>query len=197
MEELLKIQSELKAPKNQHNNFGNYDYRSAEDILQAVKPLLKENGLTMTISDEVVEVGGRIYVKAKVTVAKDGEVVQTTTAFAREQLDKKGMDEAQITGSASSYARKYALNGMFLIDDVKDPDADEYNNGKNSKNQRNKPKTQSGIDFDEARNRYSRMTKSELRKEYVAVNMSGNYSEKQREALLNMIKKAQETAKDE
>ena len=119
---LLKIQSELKAPKNQFNKFGNYSYRSAEDILEAVKPLLSKYSCQMTISDEMVSVGERIYVKATVTFT-EGEKVTTVSAFAREEETKKGMDAAQITGSASSYARKYALNGMFLIDDTKDPDA--------------------------------------------------------------------------
>ena len=119
---LLKIQSELKAPKNQFNKFGNYSYRSAEDILEAVKPLLSKYSCQMTISDEMVSVGERIYVKATVTFT-EGEKVTTVSAFAREEETKKGMDAAQITGSASSYARKYALNGLFLIDDTKDPDA--------------------------------------------------------------------------
>lgn len=121
-EKLLKIQSELKAPKNQRNNFGNYNYRSCEDILEAVKPLLKVNGLTLTISDEIVEMAGRFYVKATCTLT-DGEKVIEASAYAREAENKKGMDDSQITGSCSSYARKYALNGLFLIDDTKDADA--------------------------------------------------------------------------
>ena len=116
------IQSELKAPKNQRNTFGNYNYRSAEDILEAVKPLLLKHECTMTISDTIVEVGGRVYVKATATFL-DGDNTTEVCAFAREEETKKGMDAAQITGSASSYARKYALNGLFLIDDTKDPDA--------------------------------------------------------------------------
>ena len=116
------IQSELKAPKNQYNSFGNYKYRSAEDILEAVKPLLKKHDCMMTISDTIVEVGGRVYVKATATFL-DGDNRTEVCAFAREEETKKGMDAAQITGSASSYARKYALNGLFLIDDTKDPDA--------------------------------------------------------------------------
>lgn len=122
MKELIAIQSELKAPKNQRNNFGNYNYRSAEDILEAVKPLLKKHACSMTVSDEIIEVGGRIYVKATATIKSEKEA-ETATAYAREEETKKGMDAAQITGSASSYARKYALNGLFLIDDTKDPDA--------------------------------------------------------------------------
>lgn len=113
---LAEIQGKLKVPKNQTNSFGGYKYRSCEDILEAVKPLLGEN--VLTISDELVQVGDRYYVKA---VARFNQV--EVTAYAREEETKKGMDGAQITGSASSYARKYALNGLFLIDDTKDSDA--------------------------------------------------------------------------
>lgn len=113
------VQSTLHAPKNQRNNFGNYNYRSCEDIMEAVKPLL--NGLVLTVNDDVVLVGDRIYVKATATIT-DGEHTVSNTAFAREPSVKKGMDDSQITGAASSYARKYALNGLFLIDDNKDAD---------------------------------------------------------------------------
>lgn len=119
---LLDIQARLKAPKGQTNNFGHYKYRSAEDILEAVKPLLKENGCFLTISDDIVMVGSRIYVKATITLSKNGETIHTT-AFARESESKSGMDASQITGAASSYARKYALNGLFCIDDTKDANA--------------------------------------------------------------------------
>lgn len=123
MEELKKIQQELKAPKNLTNKFGGYRYRSAEGILESVKPLLGKNNCTLTISDDVVAVGTRVYIKAVATLTnKSGENV-TTTAFAREEETKKGMDASQITGTASSYARKYALNGLFAIDDTKDADA--------------------------------------------------------------------------
>jgi len=118
---LLSVQAALKAPKGQYNAFGKYNYRSCEDILEAVKPLLFEHGLTLIISDSVVAVGDRIYVQA--TAAIRGEDIQVSvTAYAREEEDKKGMDGSQITGAASSYARKYALNGLFLIDDTKDSD---------------------------------------------------------------------------
>lgn len=127
MDALKKIQTELKAPKNQYNNFGKYSYRSAESILEAVKPLLSQYGAELTLSDDIIEVGGRIYVKATAKIT-DGKEIITTTAFAREPEDKKGMDSSQITGTASSYARKYALNGLFLIDDTKDADTDEYHN---------------------------------------------------------------------
>ena len=122
MEKLIAVQKELKAPKNQRNNFGGYNYRSCEDILEAVKPILAKHGLLLTLSDEMVEVGGRVYVKATAMLrGDDGNVV--VTAFAREDEERKGFDGAQITGSSSSYARKYALNGLFCIDDTKDSDA--------------------------------------------------------------------------
>jgi hypothetical protein len=119
-QKLERIQKQLKAPKNQHNKFGGYNYRSCEDILEAVKPLL--DGCVVTISDTIREVGGRIYVEAEATIS-DGVNQINVTAFAREPEDRKGMDASQITGAASSYARKYALNGLFLIDDTKDADA--------------------------------------------------------------------------
>lgn len=118
--ELARIQQALSAPKNKRNSFGGYNYRSCEDILEAVKPLLGD--AVLTISDEIVEVGGRVYVRATARLAMGGEAVEVS-AYAREAETKKGMDEAQITGSASSYARKYALNGLFCIDDNADPDA--------------------------------------------------------------------------
>lgn len=120
-QKLIEIQAELKAPKSQFNKFGGYNYRNCEDILEAVKPLCAKHEIVPLLSDEIVLIGERYYVKAvaKVTDGKD-EII--TTAFARESLDKKGMDESQITGSASSYARKYALNGLFCIDDTKDAD---------------------------------------------------------------------------
>jgi len=119
---LIKVQSELKAPKGQRNKFGNYNYRSAEDILEAVKPLLAANGMTMQISDSVAEVAGIPYIESMVVVS-DGETDRVVTAQAGIDPNRKGMDIAQCFGASSSYARKYALNGMFLIDDTKDPDA--------------------------------------------------------------------------
>ena len=119
---LSKIQAELKAPKGQRNTFGKYNYRSAEDILEAVKPLTAKNGLILTLSDEIELIGDRIYVKATARLT-NGEQEVVTVAFAREEENKKGMDASQVTGAASSYARKYALNGLFCIDDTKDPDA--------------------------------------------------------------------------
>lgn len=132
-EVLIKIQSDLKAPKGQYNDFGKYHYRSCEDILEAVKPLLKELNVSLTLSDEIVNVGDRYYIKAIATLANNESNI-TVTAYAREEESKKGMDSMQLTGATSSYARKYALNGLFAIDDTKDSDdlnkhgADEKNN---------------------------------------------------------------------
>lgn len=125
---LAKVQSELKAPKYKENKFGGYKYRSCEGILEAVKPLLKKNGLAMVITDEITEIGGRIYVKAtaKIWDAENPDSITeflTTTAYAREEENRKGMTADQLTGACSSYARKYCLNGLFLIDDTKDADA--------------------------------------------------------------------------
>lgn len=121
MKELIQIQNKLNVPKNRFNAFGKYKYRSCEDIVEAVKPFCYELGCTLTLSDDVIEVGGRVYVRASAQLLK-GEEKITVYGWAREALTKKKMDEAQITGSASSYARKYALNGLFAIDDTKDAD---------------------------------------------------------------------------
>lgn len=129
-EELSRIQKELKAPKNQRNNFGGYNYRSCEDILEAVKPLL--NGCVLTVSDEVIMLDNRFYVKATARLALSKDEFVDNTAWAREPETKKGMDEAQITGATSSYARKYALNGLLAIDDTKDADATNTNDNKKS-----------------------------------------------------------------
>lgn len=129
LEKLQHIQEQLKAPKNLYNSFGKYKYRNAEGICEAVKPLLAEFKMVLTLSDEIVQVGERYYIKATVTILDvDSEKDMVISAFARESLDKKGMDECQVTGTASSYARKYALNGLFLLDDTKDADSDEYHN---------------------------------------------------------------------
>lgn len=123
----IELQNELKAPKSQRNNFGNYNYRSAEDILEAVKPLNKKYSVLLNLSDEIVAVGSRIYVKATATLTDiESDEAISVTAFAREAETKKGMDDSQITGTASSYARKYALNGLYCIDDTKDADTDAY-----------------------------------------------------------------------
>lgn len=123
MKELNTIQTHLVAQKTQYNSFGKYKYRSCEDILAAVKPLLAETGCTLTLSDEILLIGSRFYVKATATLANQKGDVASTSALAREEEEKKGMDGSQITGTASSYARKYALNGLFAIDDTADADA--------------------------------------------------------------------------
>ena len=122
-EKLANVQASLKAPKGQYNSFGKYKYRSCEDIVESVKPLLKANGLLLTLSDELVNISDRFYVKATATIidTADGATI-SVSAFAREEETKKGMDGSQVTGASSSYARKYALNGIFAIDDTKDSD---------------------------------------------------------------------------
>lgn len=121
IEKIVAIQSELKAPKGQYNSFGKYNYRSCEDILEGVKPLLTKHGLVLTIQDSIDLIGDRFYVIATATIT-DGKEQLSTSAYARESLDKKGMDASQVTGATSSYARKYALNGLLAIDDTKDAD---------------------------------------------------------------------------
>lgn len=125
-EKLMRIQTQIKAPKNLYNSFGKYKYRNAEGICEAVKPYLEKEGCSLVLSDEIIEVGGRVYVKAEavLTDIETGEC-SVVTAYAREASEKKGMDDSQITGTASSYARKYALNGLFLLDDTKDADSEE------------------------------------------------------------------------
>lgn len=143
MDALIKIQSELKAPKGQYNSFGKYNYRSCEDILEAVKPLLAKYSTTVYITDEMVLVGNRVYVKATATIT-DGKETVSVSAYAREPENRKGMDESQITGATSSYARKYALNGLFLIDDNKDADTNEAREQANNvpaEKQKSKPKS--------------------------------------------------------
>lgn len=141
---LLQIQVELKAPKNQYNKFGRYNYRSTEDILSAVKPLLAKYGDDLDLSDEPILIGEWHYIKATATFTDKDQKKTIVTGYAREAERKKGMDESQITGTASSYARKYALNGLFLIDDTKDADSSEYlrqNNNRKSSQQQNQPQT--------------------------------------------------------
>lgn len=133
MKELIAIQSELKAPKSQFNKFGGYKYRKAEDILEAVKPLLAKQKCTLIITDDVVLIGNRIYVKATATIKNENGECETTNGWAREEETKKGMDGSQITGASSSYARKYALNGLFAIDD--NADSDTTNDGQHQEAQ--------------------------------------------------------------
>ena len=146
---LIKVQATLNAPKGQYSSFGKYAYRSCEDIMAAVKPLLAEHGLVQFVSDEIVLIGDRYYVKATVTVA-DGEASHNVSGLARESLAKKGMDDAQVTGSTSSYARKYALNGMYNIDDSKDADTNEYRQVAQSKANQVVKQTATGFNPDEA-----------------------------------------------
>ena len=141
MKELIAIQSELKAPKSQFNKFGGYKYRKAEDILEAVKPLLAKQKCTLIITDDVVLIGNRIYVKATATIKNEKGECETTNGWAREEETKKGMDGSQITGASSSYARKYALNGLFAIDD--NADSDTTNDGQHQESQQQTQNQQS------------------------------------------------------
>jgi len=120
------IQQKLKSPKSQYNSFGKYHYRSCEDIVEALKPILPEFKAYLILSDEVVAVGERVYVKATASILVKGIVIGMATGYAREAVDRKGMDDSQITGATSSYARKYALNGLLAIDDTKDADTDDH-----------------------------------------------------------------------
>ena len=155
---LIKVQNELKAPKNQYNNFGKYAYRNCEDICEAVKPILLEHNLAMFIGDSVELIGDRYYIKATVTVVdtETGETVQNS-ALAREEENKKGMDSSQVTGSTSSYARKYALNGMFLIDDTKDSDFTNTH----------------GKDKEEAKTTSTRLTEPQIKRLYAIASKAG------------------------
>lgn len=134
MKELITIQSTLKAPKSQFNAFGNYKYRKVEDILEAVKPIMSNLGCTLVMTDDIEMVGNRIYVKATATLKNSKGEIEITTGYAREEETKKGMDGSQITGAASSYARKYALNGLFAIDD--NADSDTINTGNQQSQQK-------------------------------------------------------------
>lgn len=136
---LMQIQTKIKAPKNLYNSFGKYKYRNAEGICESVKPFLEETNCSLILSDEIVNVGDRYYIKATATLY-DNETQKSisASAFARESFEKKGQDESQITGTASSYARKYALNGLFLLDDTKDADSDEHHEEAEAKAKRAK-----------------------------------------------------------
>ena len=145
-QKLLSIQTELKAPKNQFNSFGNYNYRSCEDILEAVKPLCKKENVVLTLSDTIKHVGERYYVEATATLYDvETDACISVSAYAREEETKKGMDSSQITGAASSYARKYALNGLFNIDDTKDSDSTNEGEGKHKTSP--KPKAEPKNDY--------------------------------------------------
>ena len=171
MEALKNIQQKLKAPKSQRNNFGNYNYRSCEDILEAVKPLLEKEDATLLLSDELVQIGDRYYVKATAKFIQGNETIETT-AYAREAEIKKGMDESQITGTASSYSRKYALNGLFLIDDTKDADTDEYAKSTSRASSSNK------VNFKEVREKLSEITDmTELNKYWYELDLTEKQAE--------------------
>lgn len=146
---LLAIQQELKAPKSKFNKFGNYNYRNCEDILEAVKPLLQKYNASLVITDDVLEVGGVVVITAKVIFTDSNGVTTTVQAHAGVEVNKKGMDVAQTFGASSSYARKYALNGLFLIDDTKDYDSDEYHNQVNGKSN----------NYQQSKNQYQAATK--------------------------------------
>lgn len=180
---LIKVQSELKAPKGQYNNFGKYAYRSAEDILESVKPLLAKNGLSMTISDEVIEVGGLTFINASVRVS-DGVDVITASAQAGIDPNRKGMDIAQSFGSSASYARKYALNGMFLIDDTKDADSTNTHGKTSSAPAKAAPKKSSPSDAFQKSVDYLKSSSNKKQALEMVLNKYGEtFSDKQKEAL--------------
>lgn len=158
---LMMIQSELKAPKGQYNSFGKYKYRSCEDILESVKPVLAKHGCTLTISDSIELIGDRFYIKATATLYDtDSDNSISVSAYARESLEKKGMDASQVTGATSSYARKYALNGLFCIDDTKDADTDEHRQQQEKGGRKAEPKQQQ---------KQATLTKDELMDKVVAL----------------------------
>lgn len=172
MDALKKIQQKLKAPKSQQNTFGHYNYRSCEDILEAVKPLLAEFDATLLLSDELVQVGERYYIKATAKFVHESDSTEVT-AYAREADIKKGMDESQITGTASSYARKYALNGLFLIDDTKDADTDEYTSKSKGSDKPAKKPMKNGVNFQEVREKLTEIdTLDELNSYWTSLNLT-------------------------
>lgn len=185
---LLQVQAELKAPKNQRNKFGNYNYRSAEDILEAVKPLLSKHGLSMHITDEVMEVGGITFINSTVIVS-NGEEKVYASAQAGIDVNRKGMDIAQSFGSSSSYARKYAMNGMFLIDDTKDADATNTH-GKSTPTTTTAPK-QSDADVFQQSVDYIKGAKTKQARELAYKQVLGkygeNFSDKQKQALSKFV----------
>ena len=181
---LIEVQNKLKAPKSQYNSFGKYNYRNAEDILEAVKPILENVGATIFIKDSIELIGDRFYVKATVSFVdiESGSVIETS-ALARESEEKKGMDSAQVTGATSSYARKYALNGLLLIDDTKDNDHDSMHqtDNKEPKKEENKPN-------------YDNKEKEEVIQKIVA--KIGNDSERKKKIIDMMKQKYDKTYSD-
>lgn len=191
-EKLLNVQTELKAPKGQYNNFGKYKYRSCEDILEALKPVLEKNKLTMYISDDIVVINERYYVKATVYLInseKMGETIQVS-ALAREEETKKGMDGSQITGASSSYARKYALNGMFAIDDTKDSDSTNTHGKEKTEQEKVQDYLNSREGMLERINEYVRGEKLErLLKNYNAESLDKMTDEQLKDACQRLFKK--------
>jgi len=180
-EALMNIQSELKAPKNQRNNFGGYNYRSCEDIMEAVKPLLLKNNVVLTVCDDMSIIGNRVYVKAIATLS-DGEDMISNSAFAREAETKKGMDDSQITGATSSYARKYALNGLFCIDDTKDADATNTH-GKDDKTPAQKAQETKQANKTAFEERFAKMYAYMTGKPEWSYNMEDNFNTVMKEAV--------------
>lgn len=151
MKQLLIIRNRLVAPKNRKNTFGGYNYRSCEDILEAVKPLLSDHDCNLTLSDEVVVIGNANYIKATATIYNaEGQSV-SVQGWAREEFSKKGMDAPQMTGTASSYARKYALNGLFCIDDTKDADTNEYRTENDARAKQAQQQKRNPLTFEQAK----------------------------------------------
>ena len=171
---LIEVQNKLKAPKSQYNSFGKYNYRNAEDILEAVKPVLIEFGATLFIKDEIVLIGDRFYVKATTTFVdiESGNTIEAS-ALARESEEKKGMDSAQVTGATSSYARKYALNGLFLIDDTKDNDHDSMHQTDTKKEE--KPKYENKEKDEVIQKIISKIGNDSERKKKIIDMMNGKY----------------------
>ena len=198
LKELSQIQAKLNAPKGQYNNFGKYSYRNAEDILAAVKPFVEELGVDLTISDDIVVVGERIYVKATAMLTNEKGETRQTTAFAREPQTKKGMDDSQVTGASSSYARKYALNGLFAIDDTKD--ADSMDNRQQEKSTTSKPKDPLNSTFGAISKQYQQRNNITEQEMYARINeVSKNNIEnffdfnklsgEQKQGLINWLKR--------
>ena len=204
LEKLQKIQYEMKAPKNLFNKFGNYSYRNAEGILEAFKPFGEKYKVALVISDEIVNIGDRYYIKATATLLDIEDINQrvNNTAYARESFDKKGMDDSQITGTASSYARKYALNGLFLLDDTKDADTDEYHEEttkkaekKPEKKEEKKPITKEQIA--EIRNYFSDDTALKAMLDWFKVSAVTDLTEAQAKVAIDRRKETLEEKKNE
>lgn len=196
-DKLVRIQSRLKAPKNQKNTFGGYNYRSCEDILEAVKPIANELDCIVLLSDEVVMVGDRFYIKATATLADSasGQTIENT-AYAREPQDKKGMDASQVTGTSSSYARKYALNGLFAIDDTKDADTDEHHKQTEPKKDAPKPVAKPAPD---AKPQNNKASEEQVKKIWAQANSIGASKEDVHKSIAIMFHKQSitELTKDE